>query len=101
MNAQVEKYKLEQLEEDWQGKGNSLFGEVSNLSFLPSFNLHFIPPSLPPSLQVEERRLETERKLISSQVKYDTLERSHQMLKSHFKKLKVFFSKNRIMCVHV
>ncbi|XP_019849763.1 PREDICTED: protein Spindly-like [Amphimedon queenslandica] len=74
LNDQLERNKLQQLEEDWQGKGNSLFGEV------------------------EERRLETERKLISLQVKYDTLERTHQMLKTHFKKLKAEMSV--LLCRH-
>jgi predicted nucleic acid-binding Zn-ribbon protein len=65
-------FKLGQLEEDWQNSGNSLFGEV------------------------EERRLDTERKYISLQVKHDALEKRYQALQQQYKQLKTQVS--ALMC---
>ena len=40
-------------------------------------------------MQVEDRRMDAERKLISLQVKYDTLEKTHFTVKQQMKKMKV------------
>lgn len=39
--------------------------------------------------QVEDRRVDAERKLISLQVKYNTLEKTHSTVKQQMKKMKV------------
>ena len=40
-------------------------------------------------MQVEDRRVDAERKLISLQVKYNTLEKTHSTVKQQMKKMKV------------
>jgi chromosome segregation ATPase len=72
LQNQLDVFKLGQLEEDWQNSGNSLFGEV------------------------EERRLDTERKYISLQVKHDALEKRYQALQQQYKQLKTQVS--ALMC---
>ena len=43
-------------------------------------------------IKVEDRRLEVERKLIGLQVKHDTLEKTHSVLRQQYRKLKVYES---------
>lgn len=74
LQNQIEQQRVKQLENDWQGQGNSLFGEV------------------------EDKRLELERKLISLQVRFETLDRTHSILKQQYRKLKVEMS--ALLCRH-
>lgn len=91
LNAQLEALKME-LGNNHGSTGNSLFGEVS--SNIPSllFTIMTLSPSLPPRLpsyQVDDRRLQVERKYVSLQVKYDSLEKRHTSMSQQYKRLKV------------
>lgn len=61
----MESLKLELTGENHRKSGNSLFGEV------------------------DDRRLDVERKMLSLQVKYDSLVKTHATTNHHFKKMKV------------
>lgn len=50
-------------------------------------------------MQVEDRRVDAERKLISLQVKYNTLEKTHSTVKQQMKKMKVWHFQSS-MCVY-
>lgn len=58
-------------------------------SLLPSLPPSSLLPSLSLSPQVEDKRQAAERKLISLQVKYDSLEKSHSTMKQQQRKMKV------------
>ena len=65
LNCQLEALKLEVMGEGHQRSGNSLFGEVDN------------------------RRMEIERKLISLKVRHETLEKTHATTQHQLRKMKV------------
>lgn len=65
LNCQLEALKLEMRGDGHQTKGNSLFGEV------------------------DDRRMEIERKMISLKVRYETLEKTHATTQHQLRKMKV------------
>ena len=56
-------------------------------TFRMKYRLHL--SLLPPRGQVEDRRLDNERRLITLQVKNESLEKSHSTTRQQLKKLKV------------
>lgn len=65
MNCRMEALKLEMRGDGHQKKGNSLFGEV------------------------DDRRMEIERKMISLKVRYETLEKTYATTQHQLRKMKV------------
>lgn len=74
LNCQMEALKLEMKGDGHLRKGNSLFGEV------------------------DDRRMEIERKMISLKVHYETLEKTHATTQHQLRKMKVPTSH---VCVHI
>ena len=66
LSCQMEALKLELRGDGHQKKGNSLFGEV------------------------DDRRMEIERKMISLKVRYETLEKTHATTQHQLRKMKVY-----------
>ena len=66
LNCQLEALKLEMKGDGYQKSGNSLFGEV------------------------DDRRMETERKMISLKVRYETLEKTYATTRHQLRKMKVY-----------
>lgn len=65
LSCQIEALKLEMRGDGHQRKGNSLFGEV------------------------DDKRMEIERKMISLKVRYETLEKTHATTHHQLRKMKV------------
>ncbi len=68
IKSELDLLKMEKENGFYGSKGNSLFGEV------------------------EDKRVEAERKLISLQVRHESLEKTHSLIKQRYTKLRVGYT---------
>lgn len=85
LKVEVANLKMKLDDDDRAESGNSLFAEVTYWFYCVSF-LYYVA-----SCQVEDKRIAAERKLISLQTKYSSLEKAYQVAKQQINKHKVLY----------
>ena len=84
LKVEVANLKMKLDDDDRAESGNSLFAEVTGSTVCHFYiMLH--------SCQVEDKRIAAERKLISLQTKYSSLEKAYQVAKQQINKHKVLY----------
>ena len=84
LKVEVANLKMKLDDDDRAESGNSLFAEVTGSTGCRFYiMLH--------SCQVEDKRIAAERKLISLQTKYSSLEKGYQVAKQQINKHKVLY----------